>query len=323
MRIIAVDDDPFIIEVLPRICAKLGFTDIDTTMSAAQALSMAAAAGPRCGCFLLDINMPEMDGIELCRKIRAMPAHRRTPIIMLSGMVERGFVDRAFEAGATDCATKPFDLVELGARLRAAKSLNEAWDTAVFADPVEDPEIDERVDWASYRSPLEVGGNGRFLDPVAACNYLTQLSRMGLGGIQVIGAKLDGAEAICAKAGRSGFLNVLSEVGDALDDAFRRAGYVMTYLGRGNFVIVSKQARPMAPNRLEADVQDILDERMAEHADGTPFDLEVSVGIPIRPILAEMGDVNQVFERAVTRAEQRFSSKQKSTSRLNFFARRF
>jgi putative two-component system response regulator len=67
--------------------------------------------------FVLDIRMPALDGFELLRRLRAMPAYTRTPIIMLTGLGREEDIVRAFDLGASDYVTKPFSAVELMARV--------------------------------------------------------------------------------------------------------------------------------------------------------------------------------------------------------------
>ena len=68
--------------------------------------------------------MPELDGIELCKIVRLMPKYQTTPIIMITAMSEKSYIDNAFLAGATDYVTKPFDKMELVTRIKIALKLN-------------------------------------------------------------------------------------------------------------------------------------------------------------------------------------------------------
>jgi CheY-like chemotaxis protein len=74
-------------------------------------------------CFILDVQMPGMDGIELCRQIRAIEVYKDTPIIMNTAVADRDYIDAAFAAGATDYLTKPVDEVEVKARLGVIEQL--------------------------------------------------------------------------------------------------------------------------------------------------------------------------------------------------------
>lgn len=74
---------------------------------------------------LLDINMPEMDGFEVCRKIRSNPKMNNIPVIFLSAEVDRDSILQGFELGAQDYITKPFDSRELLMRVRTHLALKD------------------------------------------------------------------------------------------------------------------------------------------------------------------------------------------------------
>lgn len=118
MRILAVDDDPFILELIPMISTKAGFTEVTSAASGEQALKLLDSSDTIFDCLLLDISMPDMNGIELCRCIRQINRYRHTPIIMLTAMRDMASMGDAYRAGATEYATKPFDIEKLTSRLR-------------------------------------------------------------------------------------------------------------------------------------------------------------------------------------------------------------
>jgi CheY-like chemotaxis protein len=68
--------------------------------------------------FVIDGMMPGMDGLEVCRRLRAQPETARTPIIVLSGRTQREDITRAASAGANATLPKPFDPLTLAAELR-------------------------------------------------------------------------------------------------------------------------------------------------------------------------------------------------------------
>jgi CheY-like chemotaxis protein len=72
---------------------------------------------------LLDASMPEVDGFEVCRRLRAHDRLSRVPVIFTSGHTGRAVRDAAFEAGASDFACKPFDLKEIKVRVGVALAL--------------------------------------------------------------------------------------------------------------------------------------------------------------------------------------------------------
>lgn len=74
---------------------------------------------PSVSLILLDVNLPDMNGFEICRRLRNEEATRQTPILMLTARVEEVDKVKGLDAGADDYVTKPFSVRELMARLKA------------------------------------------------------------------------------------------------------------------------------------------------------------------------------------------------------------
>jgi two-component system sensor histidine kinase/response regulator len=77
---------------------------------------------------LLDLLMPEMDGFEVCRRIRENPDWAQIPVIFLSSADDKGLIVRALESGGVDYITKPFNHAELVTRVRTHLALKRARD---------------------------------------------------------------------------------------------------------------------------------------------------------------------------------------------------
>lgn len=111
--VLLVDDDPALSEMLSMVLQGEGFA-VRTAASGEEALVMFAAIQP--DIVLLDVMLPGKSGIAVCEEIRR---NSGTPIIMLTAMTDTEDVVRGLEAGADDYVTKPFEPVELIARIRA------------------------------------------------------------------------------------------------------------------------------------------------------------------------------------------------------------
>ena len=85
---------------------------------------------------LLDVQMPGMDGYEVCRRIKAMPRGRLLPVVMITALNQTGDRVAALEAGADDFMTKPVERVELVARVRSALRLKALYNTLDSAEQV-------------------------------------------------------------------------------------------------------------------------------------------------------------------------------------------
>lgn len=113
--ILIVDDNPQNIKVLGSIIGNAGY-EVAIAMKGEDALLMMEKEPP--DLVLLDIMMPEMDGYEVCRKIKSKPATRDIPVIFLTARRETEDLLKAYEAGGVDYVTKPFDGRELLMRVR-------------------------------------------------------------------------------------------------------------------------------------------------------------------------------------------------------------
>jgi two-component system, OmpR family, KDP operon response regulator KdpE len=112
-RILVVDDDPQILRAL-RINLNARGYDVDVAADGAAALQTAAERPPEL--VVLDLGLPDLDGVDVIRGLRGWTA---VPIIVLSGRAGSSDKVAAFDAGADDYVTKPFGIEELLARVRA------------------------------------------------------------------------------------------------------------------------------------------------------------------------------------------------------------
>lgn len=135
MRILVVDDEPAVRAALERALA-LERYEVETAADGREALERLATSPP--DAMVLDVAMPGVDGLEVCRRLRA--AGDRTPVLMLTA---RDAVDdrvEGLDAGADDYLVKPFALRELQARLRALLRRHERGaDPLRYADLALDP----------------------------------------------------------------------------------------------------------------------------------------------------------------------------------------
>jgi len=133
MSILVVDDTAEVRGMLSVLLESAGYQDILFAESAAAAfehlgMGGSGAAPVDVDVILMDINMPGLDGVEACRRIKAVARFCDTPIIMVTAMAEAGFLEAAFAAGATDYLAKPINRVELLARMRSALRLKREMD---------------------------------------------------------------------------------------------------------------------------------------------------------------------------------------------------
>jgi CheY-like chemotaxis protein len=116
-RILLVEDNEMNRDMLSRRLVRKGF-EVDMAMDGQQGVEMAVAGGY--DLVLMDMSLPEIDGWEATRRLRAAPETASTPIIALTAHAMSGDREKALDAGCTDYDTKPIELPRLLAKIRAA-----------------------------------------------------------------------------------------------------------------------------------------------------------------------------------------------------------
>ena len=271
INILAVDDDPFILDLLPHVTAGHAGFALTTADSAAAALELVAANQTRFDMFLLDINMPEMDGIALTGRIRQMAAYRDTPVLMLTAKRDMKNMGAAFKAGATDYVTKPFDLTALGQRLAEL----------VMGAGAEANALIERKTLGHLHTGMAQSGvaallstksvmvANNILTPAAFTNYLDRLPKAAVNDVFVQALTISQP----ADAGSTDGVK-LSDVANAAATLLQDEGLILTYAGRGQFLMASRMEHMMAPAQFKAGLAAALGRKLS----GT---MQLSVGFPV------------------------------------------
>lgn len=114
MRVLVVDDDRAVREALRRVLTLAGY-ELQSADGGAAAIELVVQSVP--DAVVLDLGMPDVDGLEVCRRLRMLG--NRVPILMLTAREEISDRVAGLDAGADDYLVKPFDVDELKARLRA------------------------------------------------------------------------------------------------------------------------------------------------------------------------------------------------------------
>ncbi len=119
-RVLVVDDVPANVKLLEaRLSAE--YFDVTTANSGTEALALCERA--ECDIVLLDVMMPDMDGFEVCRKLKSNPATHHIPVVMVTALDQPSDRVRGLEAGADDFLTKPVTDVALISRVRSLARL--------------------------------------------------------------------------------------------------------------------------------------------------------------------------------------------------------
>lgn len=241
LRVLAIDDEPSILELLKTALSAFDSFEVSIASSGADALKLIERQKTPFDCLLLDIQMPQMNGITLCRELRQIPEYQSTPIIMLTAMSDRKYVDQAFLAGATDYVTKPFDFLELRSRMAAAQRIVKehriATDSAETARKLKQ-ELDSNQHF-SLDDPVAISDVDRVLRYAEFDNYVMQLSQGRLFNSYATAIKICDADYHHSAMPSGEFRRVLQDVAAGISEITRKAGDIFSYRGSGVFLCVS------------------------------------------------------------------------------------
>ncbi|MDK8183191.1 fused response regulator/phosphatase [Paenibacillus sp. UMB4589-SE434] len=186
MNVLVVDDNPTNVMLIREILRKADYTGITTVSSAREmyevlglkksGISTDTLKEPDIDLILLDMMMPEIDGLEACRHVQTFPLLRDIPIIMVTAIGDSNTLAEALDAGAVDYVTKPINRIELLARIRLALRLKKEKDwhkerdrhireelrlaASVQASVLTEPYSDEQIEiQAIYRPSEELAGD--------------------------------------------------------------------------------------------------------------------------------------------------------------------
>ncbi len=250
MRFLVVDDDVTIRDLLTTILNHLGYQEVSLASTAQEALSLVERSTKPFQCILLDIQMPGMDGVELCHILRQKRGYRDVPIVMLTAMSERHYLDQAFRNGATDYIQKPFEVTDLGVRIGVAIKLAAT-------------QAEVRRSRARQQQTNKLAGNGpvRFeealpLDAPNATDYLTFENyvlalplRLTLS-TYAFGVGVAGLKEIHAKVSGDEFRKLIDIAGASIAAAQKKTGPLYTYSGSGVFVMLQMRGEPFYLKKL-------------------------------------------------------------------------
>jgi two-component system sensor histidine kinase/response regulator len=182
--ILIVDDNPQNLQVLAKILQENNY-EIEFATNGEAALKW--LKDKKFDLLLLDINMPGMNGFEVCRKIRSNPELNNVPVIFLSADTDRESILKGFEFGAQDYLTKPFDSRELLARVRTHLALKDSLEKLEKFNKSLEDKVNERTQQLKEANEKLEASNIKLLDlDMAKTEFLNLVSheiRTPLNGI--------------------------------------------------------------------------------------------------------------------------------------------
>jgi PleD family two-component response regulator len=253
MRILVVDDQEDARDLTEGALLSAGYSDIVTAASGWDLLKFLDVGGttdaaPVVDVVLLDIVMPEMDGVEACARVRNDARYCDLPIIMVTSLDDMDSLSNAFVAGATDCITKPVNRVELVARVRAALRLKQELDRRQAR---ERELLSFLSSWGDRRASLLIDdATGLFVGEAAEA-YLTGASGNETEEVvSILALSLDRLDAYRAANGEAAARNILAEVARAVRRLAATIGIVAAAYRNGIIILVAPEVGASAAREL-------------------------------------------------------------------------
>ncbi len=253
MRILVIDDSEDFRDLTEGALLSAGYTDIVTASSGWEALKILDVGRdteekPTIDVVLLDIVMPEMDGVEACARIRNDSRYADLPIIMVTSLDDMNSLSNAFVAGATDYVTKPVNRVELIARVRAALKLKQELDRRQAR---ERELLSFLSNWGDRRSGLWVDETtGLFVGEVAEAYLSTACGCRSGEDISIVALMLDRFDVYSATNGDAAARGVIAEVSRAVRRLAATIGVVAASYRNGMIILVAPELGTNAAREL-------------------------------------------------------------------------
>jgi diguanylate cyclase (GGDEF)-like protein len=246
-QILIVDDSVPFLSLLTSQLQGSGYQSIHTAASGDEAmrlLGIGEKAGPTLpvDLILLDIIMPVIDGIELCRRIRSHELLRNVPVIMVTGITDTATLELAFAAGANDYLVKPVRAIELLARVRSALRLKKEMDLCkarereLLALTSKLEQANRELQAVTYIDGLTGVGNRRYFNERIREEWRRACREcIPLGLIMI---DIDAFKAFNDAFGHQRGDECLWQVAQALNGVLNRAGDFVVRYGGEEFAVV-------------------------------------------------------------------------------------
>lgn len=317
MKIIAVDDDQISLDLLDE-CLKQGGYDHVTLMSSPMnVLSKMTETAIAYDCILLDVDMPERDGIQLCADIRAQPRYKNTPIIMITKHSDHDAVERAFANGATDYVTKPFEFFEVLMRIKVAERLVQERQAAIDSYVSVQQKAPKRTRLSTaphtqreYRGPDEQPQeitSDEIMSLSVFQNYLETATRAENCTTHLIAIKIRRIDEIFAHTSAVEFVEFLKMIADAVKKEFAPKKVFLTHVGNGVFMCAANDDHPRRTADIERAVMDQLQLHKLPDICRNQVPVRIVVGAPLRLKTTPKLNFNRASKAAMARMEQRES----------------
>jgi phosphoserine phosphatase RsbU/P len=292
MRVLVVDDSEDSRDLTEGVLQAAGCADILTAGSGWEALKVldvgcADGRRPAADLALLDIVMPEMDGVEACARIRTDERYAELPIIMLTSLDDMDSLADAFAAGATDYLTKPVKLVELMVRVRAALHRKQELDRR---GERERELLSFVSNWGERRAEMLIDeATGLFVGEAAEAYLAAAGGGEPDGVISILALRLDRFDAYRARFGEAAGRRALAQVARVVRGLAATFGSVAAAYDNGTIVLVAPELAAASAHLLgETLCTTIGNLRLSDAAQNTARDAATELTASVAAVTGSM-----------------------------------
>jgi CheY-like chemotaxis protein len=238
LRVLIVDDEPDLRHILAEVLGALGGYEVYTASDAKSALLLVDQQDKPFDGVFLDIQMPGMSGTQLCEVLRSTPGYADVPILMLTAMTDREYLQKAFIAGANDLISKPFDFNDLKDRFAGERfnrfrrgSLKENAGLEGLGVATGSREVIR-----SLQDAIAISGVPRCIKKEAFEIYLRQSLKRYSAPIWIRAIKIGRVYDLFTRIQERQFQKVVHDVARAFSKATQDSEDIFTYAGNGVFL---------------------------------------------------------------------------------------
>ncbi|SIN84042.1 response regulator [Vannielia litorea] len=302
MKVLIVDDDPVFRQAFEAVLRSQDIRELCVAESGAEALRIVNGRDDSFDCIFVDIQMPEMDGIELTSILKSLDRTGETQIVMVTGMYDRQYIDKAFMAGADDYITKPLEPIEFRARMSSIRRVHESRNqtAAMQSQLSEAASRQHQFDFEDPITPPDVNG---LISYNALRNYLKAIGRPRFAMSQRVGFCVENAANIYVRTTDEEFLDIMADVAEVIVDTLKVHNMVLAYAGCGDFIAVTTAAPMVSADQLESMINGALEEYQETYLNNC-FPI-VRAGKPGRGSFFSRRNIDEAIEDTINSARAR------------------
>lgn len=231
MKILAVDDDPFIRDMLTHVIGSWGLATLTTAESAEKAVLVISREAQPFDCLLIDMRMLSVSGEQLCSWVRTLPEYKDTPIFMVTALSDKSDIDAAFLAGASDYISKPISPPDIISRVNQVyRRLNKN----TPGKAVEGQYL--TADSFDFNKPMRLGGVNGEIEIDAMENYIVKTSKSSADHTQIFSFVIKDAAKLYARCNEKTFISILQITGMMISRCLSGHQFFISNAGYGAFV---------------------------------------------------------------------------------------